>query len=134
MCAKLVGVAFFLPIFGLPIPQWQVVTGFVICIKASIFFFTSSMSLFTKLLGGGMLSGAWLGILSSLSALGPAVAQLFFASHAFKSFGSWGYGVYGLPALVAMGMVLWPWYWMRLDSDREFNRRVVEGYAAIRTR
>jgi hypothetical protein len=131
MFAKLVGITFFLPIFGRPVARWQVVAGFVLCIKASVFFFTAAMSLFTKLLGGGMLSGAWLGVLSSLSALGPAIAQLLFAHLALESFGGWTYGVYGVPAVLALCMVAFPWYWKRLDSDREFTRRLVEGYAAL---
>jgi MFS family permease len=124
--AKMVGIMCFLPIFG-RVREWQVVAGFIIIIKASIFFFTASMSLFTKLLGG-MTSGILLGVLSSASALGPAVAQIFFTDIMLARFGSFSFGVFGLPVLVALGLVLWPWFWTRLDASREFIRKLLEEY------
>jgi hypothetical protein len=98
--AKLVGIMCFLPIFG-RVREWQVFAGYIIIIKASIFFFNASMSLFTKLLGG-MTSGILLGVLSSVSALGPAVAQIFFADIMLARFGSFSFGIFGLPVLVAL--------------------------------
>jgi hypothetical protein len=127
--AKLVGVACFLPLFG-PVREWQVVLGFIIIIKASIFFFTSSMSLFTKLLGD-MHSGAMLGVLSSVSALGPALAQIFFADYMLQHFGTLRFGIFGLPVVFALCLVLWPWFWTRLDPTREFTRRLLDGYSAL---
>lgn len=120
LAAKLLGVALFLPIFG-AVREWQVIAGFVLMIKASIFFFTSSMSLFTKLLGR-MSSGLLLGFLSSMSALGPAVAQLAFADYILQLFGTFSYGLFALPVVCATMLVVAPWFWTRLDPDREFNQ------------
>jgi MFS family permease len=129
ICSKLIGIAFFLPIFG-RVREWQVVCGFIVIIKASIFFFTATMSLFTKLLGG-MTSGILLGILSSVSAVGPALAQLFFTDYMLARFGSLGFGLFGLPVVFALCLVLWPWFWTRLDPTREFTRKFLDEYEAL---
>lgn len=130
LVVKILGITLFLPVFGDPVPRWSIVAGFVLLIKASVFFGTASMSLFTKLLSSGLSGGFHIGLLSSISALGPALAQLFFAEKMLSLFGGWSFGVFVLPVAFAFGLVLWPWYWKRLDSDFEFARRVREEYAA----
>lgn len=132
MISKLVGISLFLPLFG-PVREWQVVVGYILIIKASIFFFTSAMSLFTKLLGN-MSSGALLGMLSSLSALGPALAQIFFADRILQDFGSFKVGLFVFPLVIGFVLVLWPWFWTRLDSDREFSSMVRLQYDRLHPR
>lgn len=107
--------------------------GFILIIKASIFFFTASMSLFTKLLGG-MSNGTLLGVLSSFSSLGPAAAQLLFAEEALTLFGSFKYAAFGAPVVLATAIVVHPWYWKRLDPDREFTRVLLREYESINSR
>lgn len=93
------------------------------------------MSLFTKLLGRGqLLSGTLMGALSSVAALGPALAQLLFAPYMLSRFGTWSFGLFILPVLAAAGLVCCPYFWERLDPDREFNRAVRAGYAAAHQR
>lgn len=135
LIAKICGVLLFMPLFSGEtiderVPSWAVVTGFILLIKASIFFFTAAMSLFTKLLGPGvLLSGVLIGVLSSVSALGPALGQLFFAETMMGYFGTWKFGIFIAPVLLSTGLVIWPWFWTRLDSDREFSRRVRAEYS-----
>jgi MFS family permease len=134
LVVKIVGISMFLPLFG-PVPAWSVVVGYVLIIKASIFFFTAAMSLFTKLLGRGqLLSGTLMGALSSASALGPALAQLFFADEMMKLFGGWTFGAFMLPVLAATALVCWPWFWARLDPDTEFHTVLRNEYAAAHRR
>jgi len=130
LTAKLCAILMYLPIFG-PVQPWQIVVGYILMIKASIFFFTSVMSLFTKLLGD-MSSGTLVGVLSSLSALGPALAQLFFARYILSYAGTFWFGVFGLPVLFAMAMIMYPWFWQRLDPEREFVTKLLHSYHSIR--
>jgi uncharacterized membrane protein YgcG len=133
LVAKIAGISLFLPLLPGPVRAWSVVAGYVLLIKASIFFFTAAMSLFTKLLGRGrLLSGTLIGLLSSVSAVGPAAAQLFFADRMVGAFGGWGFGVFVAPVLVATGLVCWPRAWARLDASREFNQALLDGYAKAR--
>lgn len=93
------------------------------------------MSLFTKLLGRGqLLSGTLMGALSSVAALGPALAQLFFADYMMNLFGTWKFGMFMLPVLVATALVCTPFFWQRLDPDREFSKAVRDGYGAAHPR
>lgn len=130
LLAKMIGIALFLPLFDHEVHEWQVICGFILIIKASIFFFTASMSLFTKLLGI-MSNGTLLGILSSCSALGPAAAQLLFAERMLTVFGTFGYAAFGAPVVLAMVIVIHPWFWSRLDPDREFTRVLLREYNSI---
>eukprot|EP00177_Eucheuma_denticulatum_P001658 GFKZ01002985.1.p1 GENE.GFKZ01002985.1~~GFKZ01002985.1.p1 ORF type:complete len:589 (-),score=63.27 GFKZ01002985.1:540-2210(-) len=120
LCSKLVGMVLYLPVFG-PVREWQVIVGFMLIVKASIFFSTASMSLFTKVLGD-MTSSSLLGVLASMSNVGPAVAQIALANHIVRLFGSFGFGLFAIPAVVSLGLVLHPKYWRRLDPGREFTR------------
>lgn len=121
---KLVGMALFLPLLG-RVHEWQVVLGFLLIIKASIFFSTASISLFTKLLGP-MSSSMLLGVLSSVSNVGPAFAQILLSSHIVRYFGGYVFGLFMVPAALSMLLILYPWYWKRLDPNREFTRLVLE--------
>lgn len=120
---KIVGMALFLPLFG-QVREWQVITGFMLVIKASLFFSTASMSLMTKLLGS-LSSSTLLGFLSSASNIGPAAAQIALSGRILQLFGSFQFGLFGVPALLSMAAVAHPWYWKRLDASREFSRLVV---------
>lgn len=120
--SKLIGMSLFLPIFG-PVQEWQVIVGFMLIIKASIFFSTASMSLFTKLLGA-MSTSSLLGLLSSASSVGPAVAQIVLSRTIIELFGSYSFGWFGIPAVVSLGLVVWPRYWKQLDPESEFAQLV----------
>lgn len=120
LTSKLVGMALFLPLFG-PVREWQVIAGFVLIIKASIFFSTASMSLFTKLLGS-MGSASLIGFLASGSSVGPAVAQIILSDHIVRLFGSFWFGLFAVPAVIGVAMVLWPNTWECLDPGLEFHR------------
>lgn len=95
--SKLIGMMLFLPIMG-QVREWQEIVGFILIIKASIFFSTASMSLFTKVLGR-MSTSMLLGLLSSGSSIGPAVAQLLVSGHIVQLFGSYWLGVFAMPAV-----------------------------------
>lgn len=120
LCSKIIGMCLFLPIFG-EVREWQVIAGFMLIVKASIFFSTASMSLFTKLLGR-MSTSSVLGMLASGSNVGPAVAQILLAGHIVQLFGGMGFGVFGMPAVLSLGVIVAPRYWRRLDAGREFTR------------
>lgn len=120
LLSKLIGMALFLPVFG-PVREWQVIAGFILIIKASIFFSTASMSLFTKVLGP-MSTSSLLGILASASNIGPAVAQIALADHIVNWFGSFAYAAFSIPAALSFVFIVHPKYWKRLNPGREFNR------------
>lgn len=109
MVLKLRGALLFLPLFG-EVRKWQVVAGFIMCIKASNFFLTATFSAFTKV-AGGKKPGKQIGYLWSVCSIGPAVIQFCFASVLVNSFGSWGFGVCALPVLAGFLLVFHPWGW-----------------------
>ena len=120
LCSKLIGMMLFLPIMG-QVREWQVIVGFILIIKASIFFSTASMSVFTKVLGQ-MSTSTLLGLLSSGSSVGPAVAQVVVSGHIVQLFGSYWFSVFAIPAVISLGFVLWPTYWKRLDPQFGFSQ------------
>lgn len=120
LTSKLIGMMLYLPIFG-AVREWQVIAGFILIIKASIFFSTASMSLFTKVLGP-MSTSSLLGVLASASNIGPAVAQIALADHIVSWFGSFGYAAFAIPAILSFAFILYPKYWKRLNPGREFTR------------
>lgn len=115
---KLVGMVLFLPLFG-AVREWQVILGFLLIIKASIFFSTASMSLFTKVLGP-MSTSALLGLLASASSIGPAITQILLSSHIVRWFGSFLFAIFAVPAMCSLAAILWPSHWRRLDHTCEF--------------
>lgn len=124
---KLAGLLLFLPVFGLVVHRWQVIAGYMMLIKASFFFLAGSISLCSKLLGP-MSSGTLLGSLSSVAQIGPASAQIFFTKISLDLFGSFYYALIGLPALISLCLVIWPFFWRKLDPDREFLKVLYHEY------
>lgn len=124
LLCKIFGMILFLPLFG-PIREWQVVVGFVLVIKASIFFSTTSMSLFTKMMGP-MNNSTLIGMLGSASCLGAAVAQLGLSSFAVELFGSFAVGLFAVPAIWVLSMVVIPERWRSLDPDNEATRLLMK--------
>lgn len=133
ICIKLVGIFMLQPIFGPRVYEWQVVLGFTVLSKAGIFFYTTSTTLFTKILGG-MSNGALLGFLSSFSCIGRVGTQFYLAEKALTYFGSFSYALFGLPILLVLALVCWPRFWEQLDPDREFNRVLCAEYEIARSR
>lgn len=120
---KLLGMLLYLPLpfsSTTGMRQWQIVVGYLLIIKASIFFTTASMSLFSKTLGPAMSSHSLLGLLAAAQSLGPAVAQLLFASSVIAMFGSPHFAVLALPVVFAVAVIVWPntWTWLDPDSKR----------------
>jgi len=124
---KVVGMLFFMPVFGGHLHIWQPVFGFILMMKASTFFWTCSMSLASKLLGP-MSNRTILGMLSAGTSIGPAIGQLFFAELTVELFGSYLYVLIGIPILFAIILVRWPSFWKKLDPDREFTRVLFSEY------
>lgn len=122
---KFVGVLLFMPIFGRHMYSWQPILGFLLIIKASMFFWTTSESLTSKLLGP-MSSGTLLGLVSSASEIGPAIAQIAFSKGTVSVFGTYKYGLIAIPLIVAILMVVTKWE--KLDHDREFTRALFREY------
>jgi len=133
MLFKLVGVVMFLPVFGTIVHRWQVVAGFMLLVKASRFFSAGSISLCSKLLGP-MSNGTFLGILSSVGQLGPAISQIFFTQLSLDLFGSFYYAFIGFPVLVAILLIIWPSTWIKLDSEREFLKVLFREYESTCTK
>lgn len=115
---KLIGMVLFLPLFG-PVRETQVIIGFLLIIKASIFFSTASMSLFTKILGP-MSTSFLLGVLASASSVGPAFAQILLSSRIVTWFGSILFGLFALPSVASLLMIIWPRNWRRLNPSCEY--------------
>lgn len=120
---KLLGMLLYLPLpFSArhEMHQWQIVAGYLLIIKASIFFTTASMSLFSKTLGPVLTSHSLLGLLAAAQSLGPAVAQLLFASSVIAMFGSPRFAVLTVPVVMSIGVIVWPntWTWLDPDSER----------------
>lgn len=124
LVAKLVGMALFLPLWG-PVMEVQVIIGFLLIIKASIFFSTASMSLFTKILGP-MSTSYLLGLLASSASIGPAIAQILLSNRIINWFDSFIFGLFALPAVASLLAILWPPYWRRLNPSCEYVRLVTE--------
>lgn len=121
---KLVGMALFQPFpFAPAVYEWQVIVGFMLIIKASIFFTTASLSLFTKLLAS-MSNSVLLGILASASAVGPALVQIALSDAILAWFGSWRFAIFAVPAFLSLVAIVWPSMWKRLDPDKEFSRLI----------
>lgn len=119
---KVIGMALFLPIFG-PVKEWQIIVGYLLIIKASIFFSTASMSLFTKVLGP-MSTSSLLGLLASSAAIGPAVVQILLSDLIINWFGSFKFGLFALPGIASLLAILYPMQWRRLDSNCEYTTLV----------
>lgn len=122
LTSKIFGMLLFLPLFG-PVREWQVIVGFLLIVKASIFFSTASMSLFTKLLGS-MTTSSLIGLLASGSSVGPALAQILLSKHIVELFGGYWFGLFAVPAVISMGAIALPKFWKRLDPSLEFTRLV----------
>lgn len=116
---KLFGVLFLVPIFGDTIHRWQAIVGSILIMKSSRFFYACSISLYSKLLGP-LSNGTLLGMLGSITQIGPAVVQIFFAKFSVGIFGTYRYALLGLP--LVFSILLMVWQWDRLDPDREFIR------------
>lgn len=124
---KVAGILCFLPVFGGHLHIWQPIFGFVLMMKASTFFWTCSMSLASKLLGP-MSNRIILGMLSAGSSIGPAIGQLFFAELTVELFGTYRYVLIGIPLLFAIMLVTWPFFWNKLDPERDFTRQLFREY------
>lgn len=119
---KLIGMCFYLPLFGPP-KEWQVILGFLLIIKASMFFITASVSLFSKLLGG-MTTSSSIGILMSAQTAGQAAAQVLLGSVIVKWFGGWNVVWFALPAVA--GAIFIASGWKGMDPNEEGIRAVTE--------
>ncbi|PXF41815.1 hypothetical protein BWQ96_08463 [Gracilariopsis chorda] len=128
--AKVLGMALFLPLFG-PVREWQVIIGFMLIIKASVFFITACMSLFTKVLGT-LSSSALIGLLASGSSVGSALAQVLIGDYIAQFFGGFKFVFFSLPAVVGMAAIVIPRYWKRLDPNCEFTKLIAEETNAAR--
>mmetsp|Transcript_3766 Transcript_3766/g.11227 ORF Transcript_3766/g.11227 Transcript_3766/m.11227 type:complete len:559 (-) Transcript_3766:1753-3429(-) len=127
---KLIGMALYsFPAAGGNPPSWRVILGFILIVKASICFFTSAVSLFSKIIGpvGG---GALIGTLSSLSAAGPALAQLLAMRVLLAWFGKPQFMLFMLGTVVGLGFVLYPWFWTRLDDERPWLQNLHQAVSA----
>lgn len=124
LLAKLIGMALYLPLWG-HTSEAQVIIGFLLIIKASIFFSTASMSLFTKILGP-MSTSYLLGLLASSAAVGPAIAQILLSNKIINWFDSYLFGLFALPAVASLIAIIWPSSWRRLDPSCEYTRLVTE--------
>uniref|UniRef100_A0A7S0G3Y8 Major facilitator superfamily (MFS) profile domain-containing protein n=1 Tax=Rhodosorus marinus TaxID=101924 RepID=A0A7S0G3Y8_9RHOD len=122
ICAKMLGMLLYCFPFG-KMHVWQPVVGNILIIKASIFFFTSALSLFTKILGP-LSGGAWIGILSSVAAVGPAVAQLLALRLVLTIYGTYWYFLFCVPAVLGFFLVAYPWFYKYLDPNREFIQQL----------
>jgi len=124
---KLSGFLLFFPYFNNRVYVWQAVCGYLLIVQASRFFRTASLSLASKLLGP-MSNGTLLGMLSSASQIGPAVAQFCFAKLTVDLFGTYYYVLIGIPGIIALAMVVWPSSWESLDPNREFCQMLFKNY------
>ncbi|KAJ8906038.1 hypothetical protein NDN08_002538 [Rhodosorus marinus] len=122
ICAKMLGMFLYCFPFG-KMHIWQPVVGNILIIKASIFFFTSAMSLFTKILGP-LSGGPMIGILSSVAAVGPAIAQLLALRLVLTIYGTYWYLLFSVPAVLGFFLVAHPWFYATLDPDREFIKQL----------
>lgn len=124
LSAKLIGMALFLPLWGFT-SEVQVIIGFLLIIKASIFFSTASMSLFTKILGP-MSTSYLLGLLASCASVGPALAQILLSDKIVKWFGFYRFGLFALPAIASLLAIIWPPNWRKLDPSCEYVQLITE--------
>lgn len=124
LLAKLIGMSLFLPLWG-PTTEIQVIIGFLLVIKASIFFSTASMSLFTKILGP-MTTSYLLGLLASSASVGPALAQILLSNRIIIWFGSYRFGLFAIPAIASLLAIIWPSSWRKLDPECEYVQLVTE--------
>lgn len=106
---KLAGALMFLPLplFGTTMHRWQPILGYIMVIKASSFVTTSTISLFTKVMGP-LSSTKTLGYLWSASNFLPAVVQLLFPKQIVATFSSWAFSIFVIPTAVAACMVVSP--------------------------
>jgi len=118
---KIGGVLCFSCPFTGHVSKLQVIIGFICVIKASIFFFTSIMSLFSKILGP-YASGGMFGTIGAMSAIGPAIATGVSGPLINKTFDTWYFPLLGIPAIVASILLLI--MFKRLNPERDFVKQI----------
>lgn len=131
LALKLCGWMLFMPLWRRS--KWNVIAGYVLVLKASMFFVPTTISLFTKIMGElnhGITSLAWLWSIANLS---PALVQLLMSSEIVDWYGTWRFAMFAVPCLLATIGVATPLGWGLLDSEAELGRRDVRAAFAVRT-
>jgi len=65
-----------------------------------------------------------IGILSSVSAVGPAIAQLLALRLVLTIYGTYWYFLFTIPAVLGFFLVAHPWFYSTLDPNREFIKQL----------
>lgn len=120
---ELMGASMYLPFFSF-LEKWQVIIGYLLVIKASAFFNTATISLFTKVLGP-MGSAKNLGYVWSIANVLPAVVQISFASQIVGLFSTWKFSLFLVPIIIALSMTLCPAGWLLLDPSSDYARSCI---------
>lgn len=113
---KVVGMALYLP-WGADVGMIQVVAGFTLLMKGTMFFTTTLMSMLTKVLGKHY-RHEHIGAIWTAALIGPAVAQIAFQTTIVPLFGTWRFAWFGLPAAASLGLVMMSpvWRWLAKRS------------------
>lgn len=117
ICLEIMGMLLFLPIFG-EISKVQIIMGYAITVKATLFFTTISMSLFSKIVGR-YYNHSYAGYLWTCAMLGPALAQGVLSKWLVPMYGSHSFGMFALPTVVALFVVLSPKFRGYVDASRQ---------------
>lgn len=118
ICLKILGMALYLPLFG-TISKLQIIIAYAVTVKATIFFTTVSVSVFSKVIGP-YYNHSYVGYLWTCAMLGPAMAQGVFSGLIVPLYGSWSFGLFGLPTVFAMIAILTPTFWPCLDPKEQY--------------
>lgn len=115
ICLKLFGMILFLPIFG-EISKVQIIVGYAITVKATLFFTTICVSVFSKVVGR-YYNHSYVGYLWTCTMLGPAVAQGIVSRWIVSMYGSHSFGLFALPTVVALFVILSPKFRCYIDAS-----------------
>lgn len=116
LSAQLLGMTLFLPILG-TISQTQVVIGFIFIVQATLFFTTTSISLFTKLMGP-VFNHTYVSYIWTSAMFGTAIAQVSLLNWIVSMFKSWSFMLYSLPTAAVIILVVTPQVWTYLSPPR----------------
>ena len=116
LLVKVIGMVLYLPIFGYP-NRTQILIGYVLILKASVFFVTAILSLVTKTVNNRKRSMA-LGYIWSVAGIGPAITQLLLREMVIDVWRSWKFAMMIGPGVVGLIMTIYPKWWEKMDEGK----------------
>lgn len=111
LALKLVGAALYLPLFG-RVYEVQVIIGYALEGKASLFFETAMLSLFSAKFDSST-NGMGIGFVASTFSFGYVISMYTMGVPAVQMFGTFKFAVFAIPVAIALLMLVANWKRLR---------------------